>query len=77
MNEKNQQESFRRWGYGLAAAASVVAAVTCFAGGRRTEKSGVRLISGLLWLAGAAGWSCACCGRSAAASRQSNRERRI
>ena len=46
MNEKNQQESFRRWGYGLAAAA----------GGRRTEKSGVRLISGLLWLAGAAGW---------------------
>ena len=56
MNEKNQQESFRRWGYGLAAAASVVAAITCFAGGRRTEKSGVRLISGLLWLAGAAGW---------------------
>ena len=76
MNEKNQQESFRRWGYGLAAAASVVAAITCFAGGRRTEKSGVRLISGLLWLARPDG-SCACCGRSAAASRQSNRERRI
>lgn len=57
MNEKNQQESFRRWGYGLAAAASVVAAITCFAGGHRTEKSGMRLISGLLWLAGAAGWA--------------------
>ncbi len=57
MNEKNQQESFRRWGYGLAAAASVVAAITCFAGRRRTKKSGVRLISGLLWLAGAAGWA--------------------
>ena len=24
MNEKNQQESFRRWGYGLAAAAGWV-----------------------------------------------------
>ena len=57
MNEKNQQESFRRWGYGLAAAASVVAAITCLAGGRRTKKSGMRLISGLLWLAGAAGWA--------------------
>ena len=32
MNEKNQQKSFRRWGYGLAAAASVVAAIICFAG---------------------------------------------
>ena len=57
MEATSQQASFRRWGYGLAAGASVLAATTCLAKRHRTEKSGVRLVSGLLWLAGAAGWA--------------------
>lgn len=57
MKASSQQESLRRWGCGLAAGASVLAAITCFAKRHRTEKSGVRLVSGLLWLAGAAGWA--------------------
>ena len=57
MKQMSQQESFRCWGYALAAGASVLAALTCFAGRHRTEKNRVRRVSGLVWLAGAAGWA--------------------
>ncbi|WP_292919811.1 MULTISPECIES: hypothetical protein [environmental samples] len=42
MKQMSQQESFRCWGYALAAGASVLAALTCFAGRHRNSKPTIK-----------------------------------